>query len=118
MLIWLLIIGIAAFAAWWFWPRKSTNGSKTPTPTTEKIINRPTGETKEEYELDFIYSPEWRGKRSGYVFKNGRKGQGYYKDKKVSFSTEEALSFHKNESPARMGARYKKHGSTAISSIM
>jgi hypothetical protein len=50
----------------------------------------------------FIPSQTFNGYRDGYAFKLGEKGQGYYKEKKVSFSNKDRIiHYNPNESPIR-----------------
>ena len=56
---------------------------------------------------NFIKSHTWIGKRHGYVFKRGKHGQGYYKDRKVKFDDDQVISYSPHESPRETGERIR-----------
>ncbi len=109
----LLAIGlIAGFFIWWFSPGKYRKDKYTrhKQPLEPKIQ-----ESKEQYARrpevpkspNFIKSNSWIGKKHGYVFKNGKHGQGYYKDRKVKFDTDQVVTYSPHESPHETGKRIR-----------
>ncbi len=104
----LLAIGlITGFFIWWFSPgnykktehMKFKPSLKQKIKVEEKPILRKTP--------NFVPSDTWRGSKQGYVFKNGKNGQGYYKDRKVKFNKDEIISYSPQESPIETGKRIR-----------
>jgi hypothetical protein len=77
---------------------------KNPEPVKE-----PPKVKKKPEKPNFMISSQWDGERSGYVFKSGDKGVGYYRDRpRVSFGNNEVVPYSPQESPEQTGLRYKK----------
>ena len=53
-----------------------------PRPPNQKQPDQKPVQRKPPQMPDFVPSNEFKGKQSGYTYKNGEKGQGYYMDKK------------------------------------
>ncbi len=104
----LLAIGlITGFFIWWFSPgnykKPELMKLKPPLKQKFKAKEKPIPRKTPTY----ISSNTWRGSKQGYVFKNGKNGQGYYKDRKVKFSKDQVISYSPHESPRETGKRIR-----------
>lgn len=115
ILIITLFVGIFV---WWFFlrPKPANEEPMEMEIETPEVIEKPPEPVKEPPKVkkkpekpNFMISSLWDGERSGYVFKSGDKGVGYYRDRpRVSFGTNEVVPYSPQESPEQTGLRYKK----------
>ena len=117
MLFTILIITIfVGIFVWYFFLRPKPTIEEPMEMEIEPMIEKPPESVKEPPKVEkkpekpnFMISSLWDGERSGYVFKSGDKGVGYYRDKpRVSFGTNEVVPYSPQESPEQTGLRYKK----------
>jgi len=109
----LLAIGlIAGFLIWWFSPGNYRKDKYTRyKPPLEPKIKESNEQSNSRLEAqkspNFIKSDTWIGKNPGYVFKNGKYGQGYYKDRKVKFDKDQVVTYSPHESPRETAKRIR-----------
>ena len=123
MLFTILIITIfVGIFSWWFFLRPKPVVEEPMEMEIEPMIEKPPESVKEPSTVkkkpekpNFMISSLWDGERSGYVFKSGDNGTGYYLDRpkpkpkpRVSFGTNEVVPYSPQESPEQTGLRYKK----------
>lgn len=113
ILIIALFVGIFV---WYFFLRPKPIVEEPMEMEIEPMIEEPPEPVKEPPKVkkkpekpNFMISSHWDGERSGYVFKSGTKGVGYYRDRPhVSFGNNEVMPYSPQESPHQTGLRYKK----------
>jgi len=117
MLFTILIITIfVGIFVWYFFLRPKPTIEEPMEMEIEPMIEKSPESVKEPPKVEkkpekpnFMISSLWDGERSGYVFKSGDKGVGYYRDRpRVSFGTNEVVPYSPQESPEQTGLRYKK----------
>ena len=101
----LILLGCGAY--FWF-SKKSTPPAKIDQYNNQTPLIAPVKTYQQNIESKakkFIPSSKWIGKKHGYVFKSGSRGQGYYKDVRVRFSDTEIINYDPGESPVETGDR-------------
>jgi len=103
------------FLIWYYFKSKSTESINVPDIQEKQAdiqekqaeISEKRSQIDQSIQSTFIPSPTFNGYKRGYVFKLGEKGQGYYKEKKVSFSDRDRIThYNPNESPQNTKLRF------------
>lgn len=108
----LIIVIFVGAGFWWFFIKPKPIEKPLKEPLFEEIEEpevrrQPPPSPKKKENPSFIVSPKFDGTRDGYVFKNGVKGVGYYRDRHISFGNKEVIEYIPGESPHQTGMRSK-----------
>ena len=82
LLILLLLVGILIYLGYNYYMKNiNINNINHNLEKNTENLKKQNKNLKVEFNDDFIQTDGFLGYKNGYVFKNGEKGQGYYKDK-------------------------------------